>query len=413
MRKLRNICLCLFSLWLLGCSTEPEVGKTKSTKPYLYFFETGGMGGKGWDIWVEDLIINDRMKIPVGTLSGGTPDPNERLPGGTSAAMGKTPIPATVYAYWFSFRLQQFFDVTVAIPDEQQRAVKQLLKAYPPSRYSHTFILGVSGKGGVQFWWEVLCFEEGCPKNELGRHTFKHIVQLTPWVAAIPIKGNVKNHRSQTIALIKEGTLPEEIAYQLAFTYGLDVTNASRTLLIVEPIIVTSDTIDLETGADTGTISYHSEQKLDLLQPSPLNPPNNEPAFSSAAPQLMRLPHTVRVEWLNLVTQTAYAKTFNITQTQREQLFDWIVQYTEKRYSHTLTASVGDTGQVQLWWQIQCRDKTDCPETDTVGHSFELTPKTQADESWQNTEKHLEVIQALIASGQLPDGVLDLMPDEK
>ena len=123
--------------------------------------------------------------------------------------------------------------------------------------------------------------------------------------------------------------------------------------------------------------------------------------------------HTVRVEWLNLVTQTNFAKTFNITQTQREQLFVLILQYPEKRYSHTLSASVDDTGQVQLWWQIQCREIADCPETDSHGHSFELTPKTQADEQWQNTEKHLEVIQALIASGQLPEGLSGQMPDEK
>ncbi|MDX1473141.1 MAG: hypothetical protein R3309_03165, partial [Reinekea sp.] len=339
----------------------------------------------------------------------GTPDPNERLPGGSSAAMGKTPLPRTIYAYWFSFRYQQFFELSAEIPVQHQKKIKEWLKKYPEPKYLHMFVSGIAGRGEAQFWWFAGCISEGCPEDYYETHSF----ELTPLLKATPTEGDADNFLPITLSLFEEGTLPENIAYQLAYSYGLGITNTSHTLMIAEPIIVTSDTIDLETGADNGTITYHSEQKLDLLQPSPLNPPNNAPAFSSAAPQLMRLPHTVRVEWLNLVTQTAYAKTFNITQTQREQLFDWIVQYTEKRYSHTLTASVGDTGQVQLWWQIQCRNKADCPETDTEGHSFELTLQTQADESWQNTEKHLEVIQALIASGQLPDGVLDLMPDKK
>ncbi|AJQ94247.1 hypothetical Protein YC6258_02209 [Gynuella sunshinyii YC6258] len=61
MRIIKYLCwLILLPLLISGCEE----------KTYDYGFREGGIGGPGWPVWVEYLIINEFWQVPIGNLSG-------------------------------------------------------------------------------------------------------------------------------------------------------------------------------------------------------------------------------------------------------------------------------------------------------------------------------------------------------
>ncbi|AJQ96941.1 DUF2931 family protein [Gynuella sunshinyii] len=191
--------LFLLSLLLSGCKE----------KTYDYGFDTGGLGGPGWPIWVEYLIINEAWQIPVGSLSGGTGDVSKRPPGGASASMGWIPLPHTVRARWFSYRNQTFYEATVEIPEDKQKQIKRWLKKYPREKFLPLLSTGISGKGEMQLWWYVGCVGFGCPE---GPKNFEfHFFELTPRIQATVAEGDVHIYSADTREQVKTGFLPPQV----------------------------------------------------------------------------------------------------------------------------------------------------------------------------------------------------------
>ncbi|AJQ94249.1 DUF2931 family protein [Gynuella sunshinyii] len=200
MRIIRYLCwLLLLPLLISGCEE----------KTYEYGFDSGGIGGPGWPIWVEYLIINESWQLPVGALSGGNADTTHRPPSGKSASAGWVPLPHTVRARWFSYRTQTFYEATVEIPEDKQKQIRQWLKRYPTERYFPSLITGFAGQGEIQFWWDESCVKLGCPR---GPENFEfHFFELTPRLKATIAEGDPGMYRVRTLQEIREGSIPLEV----------------------------------------------------------------------------------------------------------------------------------------------------------------------------------------------------------
>ncbi|AJQ96940.1 DUF2931 family protein [Gynuella sunshinyii] len=191
--------LFLLSLLLSGCDE----------KTYDYGFREGGIGGPGWPIWVEYLIINEARQVPVGSLSGGTGDVSKRPPGGASANVGWIPLPHSVQARWFSYRNQTFYEATVEIPKQKQKQIKQSLKKYGTEKYLQDLSVGFAGQGEIQLWWYASCVGLGCPE---GPKNFEfHFFELTPRIKATVAEGDVHIYSADTREQVRTGFLPPEV----------------------------------------------------------------------------------------------------------------------------------------------------------------------------------------------------------
>ena len=199
MTRLKYLCwLIVLSVMLSAC---------RAADRYDYGFDTGGYGGQGWPIWVEELVFNESWGVPVGSLSGGPADPSERLPGGKAAGMGQVPLPQTIRARWFSYRTQTFYEATLEIPEDKRTQIQQWLKQYPRKGFLHNLVTGISGEGTMQAWWLAICINSGfdCPKYE--RHSF----ELAARVQAIVVEGDPTHYRERTKGEIQDGTIPPEV----------------------------------------------------------------------------------------------------------------------------------------------------------------------------------------------------------
>ena len=175
-------------------------------KTYDYAFESGGFGGPGWPIWVEDLIINEAWQVPAGNMSGGPDDTDTNLPGSSIASVGHAPLPETIRARWFSYRTQTFYQATLEIPADKRTQIRLWFKQYPRKKYIHNLVTGISGQGMIQAWWFVGCVGFGCPEKYES-----HYFELTSEIKATKDKGDPNQYYNTTREHIREGTIPPEV----------------------------------------------------------------------------------------------------------------------------------------------------------------------------------------------------------
>ena len=110
--------------------------------------------------------------------------------------------PSIVHARWFSYRTQMFHEVTFSLPDDLDEKLRQWYQDYPLDDYSHTLIVGFSGKGEALAWWEAFC--STCDYDR--SHDFS--TPLIENVQAEVADGDPSGYRLQTQELIDEGACP-------------------------------------------------------------------------------------------------------------------------------------------------------------------------------------------------------------
>ncbi|MCH8503262.1 MAG: DUF2931 family protein [Ectothiorhodospiraceae bacterium] len=133
---------------LAGCASSPG-------PPYPYAFITGG-GPEGWPVWVEDLVFDESLRVPAGSISGRS---SWDLPpeGGKTAVMGPRPVPNSMSARWFSHRTLTFYEIDLELPEDTEERVHEFYRQHPPSDYRHALMVGISGDGRVRLWWRAIC----------------------------------------------------------------------------------------------------------------------------------------------------------------------------------------------------------------------------------------------------------------
>ncbi|AJQ93175.1 DUF2931 family protein [Gynuella sunshinyii] len=196
---MKRILLFILSISLLPACQE---------KAYDYHFSEGGIGGEGWPVWGEYLIVNEAWQVPVGNLSGGEPD---NIPRGSASALGHKPLPSSLRARWFSYRNQTFYEVTVVIPEAKQAEIKRWYKRYPTNVFLHKLSVGFAGQGELQAWWSVGCIETHCPEDLPERDHF----ELTPRVQATVAEGDPNQYRERTKGEVEEGSIPATVLERL------------------------------------------------------------------------------------------------------------------------------------------------------------------------------------------------------
>ncbi|MEO9589813.1 MULTISPECIES: DUF2931 family protein [Marinobacter] len=183
-----------FSILLLflvtACSSEP--------REYDFAVSVAG-GPEGWPVWIEDITFDQYWSVPAGGIEHGF---DQRPPQGGVAMISPKSAPSIVHARWFSYRTQMFHEVTFSLPDDLDEKLRQWYQDYPLDDYSHTLIVGFSGKGEALAWWEAFC--STCDNDR--SHDFS--TPLIENVQAEVVEGNPSGYRLQTEELIDEGSMP-------------------------------------------------------------------------------------------------------------------------------------------------------------------------------------------------------------
>ena len=183
-----------FSILLLflvtACSSEP--------REYDFAVSVAG-GPEGWPVWVEDITFDQSWSVPAGGIEHGF---DQRPPQGGVAMISPKSAPSIVHARWFSYRTQMFHEVTFSLPDDLDEKLRQWYQDYPLDDYSHTLIVGFSGKGEALAWWEAFC--STCDSDR--SHDFS--TPLIENVQAEVADGDPSGYRLQTQELIDEGGMP-------------------------------------------------------------------------------------------------------------------------------------------------------------------------------------------------------------
>lgn len=183
-----------FSILLLflvtACSSEP--------REYDFAVSVAG-GPEGWPVWIEDITFDQYWSVPAGGIEHGF---DQRPPQGGVAMISPKSAPSIVHARWFSYRTQMFHEVTFSLPDDLDEKLRQWYQDYPLDDYSHTLIVGFSGKGEALAWWEAFC--STCDYDR--SHDFS--TPLIENVQAEVVEGNPSGYRLQTEELIDEGSMP-------------------------------------------------------------------------------------------------------------------------------------------------------------------------------------------------------------
>ena len=183
-----------FSILLLflvtACSSEP--------REYDFAVSVAG-GPEGWPVWVEDITFDQSWSVPAGGIEHGF---DQRPPQGGVAMISPKSAPSIVHARWFSYRTQMFHEVTFSLPDDLDEKLRQWYQDYPLDDYSHTLIVGFSGKGEALAWWEAFC--STCDYDR--SHDFS--TPLIENVQAEVADADPSGYRLQTQELIDEGGMP-------------------------------------------------------------------------------------------------------------------------------------------------------------------------------------------------------------
>lgn len=174
--------------------------------PREYDFAVSVAGGPiGWPVWVEELVFDDSWNSPGGSLRGGF---DHEPPGGAIAILGPKPAPSSVYARWFSYRTQTFYEVSFSLPDDLDERLRQWYRKYPNEDYRHHLVVGFSGKGEALAWWSVVCVT--CDYG----HSDAFSTPLIEDVVGEVVEGNPDHHSAITGQHVDEGTIPPPPEWQ-------------------------------------------------------------------------------------------------------------------------------------------------------------------------------------------------------
>lgn len=187
---LRIRVIILLSLLVTACSSEPR----------KYDFAVSVVGGpEGWPVWVDEVIVDQSWRVPAGGIEHGF---DQRPPIGGVAILGPKPAPSSVHARWFSYRTQTFYEVILSLPEDLDDKLRKWYRDYPLDDYSHTLIVGFSGKGEALAWWKAFCSTCNYDRS----HDF--YTPLIENVQAEEVEGDPSGYRLQTQELIDEGSMP-------------------------------------------------------------------------------------------------------------------------------------------------------------------------------------------------------------
>ena len=187
---LRIRVIILLSLLVTACSSEP--------RKYDFAVSVGG-GPEGWPVWVDEVIVDQSWRVPAGGIEHGF---DQRPPIGGVAILGPKPAPSSVHARWFSYRTQTFYEVILSLPEDLDDKLRKWYRDYPLDDYSHTLIVGFSGKGEALAWWKAFCSTCNYDRS----HDFH--TPLIENVQAEEVEGDPSGYRLQTQELIDEGSMP-------------------------------------------------------------------------------------------------------------------------------------------------------------------------------------------------------------
>ncbi|GAA0697006.1 hypothetical protein GCM10009104_26420 [Marinobacterium maritimum] len=189
--------LLLVVVVLVGCSREPE----------RYDFGVAVAGGpKGWPVWVEDVHFDDRWGVPVGAIDSGY---ENTPPTGPVARMSPKPPPQTIFARWFSYRTQTFYEIHLALPDDMAQQVARWYRQYPRPDYLHKFVVGLSGTGEAKVLWRASCLS--C---EWGDFSQDFLTTLIEGARGQEVEGDPYPYVYQTTDYVDEGVIPLPDGFQ-------------------------------------------------------------------------------------------------------------------------------------------------------------------------------------------------------
>lgn len=171
-----------------------------SSEPREYDFAVSVAGGpEGWPVWVKQVEFDGVWTVGAGSLGGGF---DQRPPGGKVSIIYPKKAPRSVYAQWFSYRTQTFYEVTFSLPEDLDEKLRKWYRDYPLDDYNHTLIVGFSGKGEALAWWKAFCSTCNYDRS----HDFH--TPLIENVQAEVVEGDPSGYRLQTQELIDEGSMP-------------------------------------------------------------------------------------------------------------------------------------------------------------------------------------------------------------
>ncbi len=188
--------LLLAIVMLAGCSREPE----------RYDFGVAVAGGpKGWPVWVEDVHFDDRWGVPVGAIDSGY---ENTPPTGPVARMSPKPPPQKLFARWFSYRTQTFYEIHLALPEDMAQRVARWYRKYPWRDYNHKLIVGLSGTGEAKVWWKAFCLP--CDRDR----SQDLLATLIEGAQGQKVEGDPYPYVYQTTDYVDQGVIPLPDGFQ-------------------------------------------------------------------------------------------------------------------------------------------------------------------------------------------------------
>lgn len=190
--------LSLAIVMLAGCSREPE----------RYDFGVAVAGGpKGWPIWGEKVVFDDRWRVGAGAIDSGY----ERVPpkGKVSVLSNPRKAPQTIFARWFSYRTQTFYEIHLTLPDDMAQQVARWYRQYPRSDYLHTLIVGLSGAGEAKVLWTAACMS--CEWRDFSKD-FQ--ATLIAGARGQKVEGDPYPYVYQTTDFVDQGVIPLPEGFQ-------------------------------------------------------------------------------------------------------------------------------------------------------------------------------------------------------
>ncbi|KPQ26882.1 MAG: Protein of unknown function (DUF2931) [Marinobacter excellens HL-55] len=191
-KLLTSVLLALAVLTSTACGSEP--------KTYDFAVQVAG-GPERWPVWIEEVIFDDNWSARGGSKESGF---NQRPPQGGIIVVDPKPAPTKVYARWFSYRTQTFYETTFQLPDDLDEKLDDWYSQYPRQdyQYMHYLVVGFSGKGEAIAWWKASCLPCGRDRNQAFSKP------LIDKVSAKVVSGDADEYRARTIEHIKRGIIP-------------------------------------------------------------------------------------------------------------------------------------------------------------------------------------------------------------
>jgi hypothetical protein len=150
-------------------------------------------------VWVKQVEFDGTWAVGAGSLGGGF---DQRPPGGKVSIIYPKQAPRSVYAQWFSYRTQTFYEVTFLLPEDLDDKLRKWYRDYPLEDYSHTLIVGFSGKGEALAWWKAFCSTCSYDRS----HDFS--TPLVENVKGEVVEGDPGRYNVRTGEHVERGTIP-------------------------------------------------------------------------------------------------------------------------------------------------------------------------------------------------------------